>query len=439
MTADKRFRGTRYLAYRMKLMTALAKRPLIVAQITLSAMIIAAFLPTMAHAGAKGTGAIAKSARLGGDLNRTRFVADLSKPVDFNVFTLPNPYRVIIDLPTVKFHLPDGVGRNGKGLVTAFRYGLFAKGKSRIVIDVKSPVLVEKAFVVRANGEHPDRLVIDIVATSRAEFEKSQKQRRRRVASVGKQAMLLPVAPSLLSTGRPKGAKPVIVIDPGHGGIDSGAIGITKLKEKDIILAFSKALRKRLQKTGRYKVLMTREIDVYVPLRDRVRFARQNQCELFISVHADSAPGRSGRRATGGTVYTLSERGSDREARLLAKKENRSDIIAGVELPGKRDVVTDILIDLAQRETNNLSTAFATTLISSMRGATVMKPNAHKSAAFVVLKAPDVPSVLIELGYLTNRSDEKRLNSPAVRDRIAGAVTRAVNNYFSKRLARAPF
>jgi len=184
---------------------------------------------------------------------------------------------------------------------------------------------------------------------------------------------------------------------------------------------------------------MTRDIDVFVPLRDRVKIARRHRAELFISVHADSAPGRSGRAVTGGTVYTLSNRGSDREARLLAKKENRSDIIAGVELPSQKDVVTNILIDLAQRETNNLSVSFARSLIADMRRATEMKSRAHKSAAFVVLKAPDIPSVLVELGYLTNRADEARLKSSVTHHKIADAMVKAVDRYFRKRLARAPY
>ena len=394
---------------------------------------------TPASAAKKGTGAIAQSARIGGDASRTRFVTDLSEPVDFNVFTLPDPYRVIVDLPAVKFHLPDGLGRRGKGLVTAFRYGLFAADKSRIVIDVKSPVIIEKAYILPRSGKQPPRLILDMVATTRANFNNSRQRQKQRVSKKTDRIIIPPVAPSLLSTGRPKGTKPVIVIDPGHGGIDSGAIGITKTKEKHIILKVAKALRDRLRKTDRYKVVMTREIDVYVPLRDRVKISRRHKAELFISVHADSAPGRSGRKVTGGTVYTLSERGSDKEARLLASKENRSDIIAGVELPAEKDLVTSILIDLAQRETNNLSVSFARSLIADMRQATLMKNRAHKSAAFVVLKAPDVPSVLVELGYLTNREDEARLKSTVTHQKIARSMAKAVDRYFAKRLAHAPY
>ena len=387
----------------------------------------------------RGAGAIAKSARLGGDHRRTRFVTDLSEPVDFHVFTLDNPYRVIVDLPAVKFHMPDGLGRRGKGLVTAFRYGLFSADKSRIVIDVKAPIIVEKAYIMPKTADHPPRLVLDIVAATRAEFIKNRRRQKTHVAKKTDREFIPSIAPSLLSTGRPKGTKPVIIIDPGHGGIDSGAIGITKSKEKNIILSVGMMLRDRLRRTGRYKVVMTRETDVFVTLRDRVRIARRHRGELFISVHADSAPGRSGRKVTGGTVYTLSDRGSDREARLLAKKENRSDIIAGIDMSLQKDIVTNILIDLAQRETNNLSVAFARTLIKDMRPATEMRSNAHKSAAFAVLKAPDIPSVLVELGYLTNRTDEARLKSLASHARIADAMLKAVDRYFRKRIAQAPY
>jgi len=203
-----------------------------ISSVFIALIVLLACASSSVYAASKGHGAIAKSARLGGDATRTRFVTDLSKPVDFNVFTLPNPYRVIVDLPAVKFHLPDGVGRRGKGLVTAFRYGLFAADKSRIVIDVNSPVIVEKAYVLPATDGQPPRLILDIVATTQKGFEKARSRQKRRVSKKTDRIITPPVAPSLLSTGRPKGTRPVVVIDPGHGGIDSGAIGITKSKEK---------------------------------------------------------------------------------------------------------------------------------------------------------------------------------------------------------------
>ena len=386
---------------------------------------------------------LAKDARIGGDAERTRFVADLSKKVSFRVFTLADPYRVIVDMPDVRFQMPAGLGRKGKGLVTAYRYGLIAQGKSRIVIDVKAPVLVDKAFVLEARDGNPVRLVIDLAKTDRTKFlailakqpGPDATAKKSKVASVPLPA----AAPPALRKRRGGQSKPIVVIDPGHGGVDPGAISRSGLKEKDVVFDFAKMLRNEIAKRGRLRPIMTREIDVYVPLRERVALARRNGASLFISIHADSVPGRFSRKASGATVYTLSERASDSEARTLAAKENRSDIIAGVELPSESDEVTNILIDLAQRETKNLSITFAGTLLSGLKGETPLRKKSHRFAGFRVLKAPDVPSVLVELGYISNPNDAKRLKSREWRKEMAVTISRAVESYFSKRLARVPF
>jgi N-acetylmuramoyl-L-alanine amidase len=231
----------------------------------------------------------------------------------------------------------------------------------------------------------------------------------------------------------------VIVIDPGHGGIDPGAISKSGLKEKDMVFAFSKALRDILKKSGRYHVIMTRSVDSYISLRKRVDFGRQKNADLFISLHADSLRGRYAKSVAGATVYTLSEQASDEEAKALAAKENRSDIIAGVELPSESSDVTNILIELAQRETKNMSIGFADILLDSLDGKTKIRKKGRRYAGFRVLKAPDVPSVLLELGYMTHPEDVKRLKSAAWRVRVAGAVAKAVDTYFLKRTARNPF
>ena len=386
---------------------------------------------------------LAKDARIGGDAERTRFVADLSKKVSYRVFTLADPYRVIVDMPDVSFQMPAGLGRKGKGLVSAYRYGLIAPGKSRIVIDLKAPVLVDKAFVMKAKDGNPVRLVIDMAKIDRKTFlanlakqpAAEPKAKTSKVASVP----LPDAAPPVVRRRRGSGGKPIVVIDPGHGGVDPGAISRSGVKEKDVVFDFAKMLRNEINKRGRLKPIMTREIAVYVPLRERGAFARRNGASLFISIHADSVPGRFSRKASGATVYTLSERASDSEARALAAKENRSDIIAGVELPSKSDEVTNILIDLAQRETKNLSITFAGTLLSGLKGETPLRKKSHRYAGFRVLKAPDVPSVLVELGYISNPSDAKRLQSQKWREEMAVSVARAVESYFSKRMARVPF
>ncbi len=392
---------------------------------------------------------VARDARLGGDHKRTRFVADLSKAVNFRVFTLPDPYRVIVDLPEVKFKLPGGLGARGRGLVRAYRYGLFSAGKSRIVIDVKRPVLVDKAFIIEPQNGQPARFVVDLVPTDRLTFLANLDRQitetrfaRRRQDRAGRQARLR-MPPKLLPQGRRSrsNTRPVIVIDPGHGGIDGGALSKSGAKEKDIVLAFSKALRDALQATGRYDVIMTRQVDVFVPLRERVKFARQHRGALMLSIHADSLPRRKKRRwgkVRGTTIYTLSERASDEEAKALAHKENRSDIIAGVELPPETSPVTDILIDLAQRETKNHSVSLANLLIRSMRKVTKLNLQPHRFADLRVLKAPDVPSVLVELGYLTNKHDVRSLKSEAWRKKVAQAMTTAINEYFTQRVVIGP-
>ena len=373
--------------------------------------------------------AVAKDARLAGDRGRTRFIADLSKKVDVNVFSLADPYRVIVDLPEVNFQMPPGLGSEKRGLVTGYRYGLFAPGKSRIVIDVSGPFLVDKAFVLEARADQPARVVVDLVATDRTTF--LAKLRAARIPVVGS-------IPKLKPQAQATAAKPVVILDPGHGGIDPGTASADGITEKEVVLAFAKTLRQKLEAKGDFQVYLTREGDTFLALRERVEFAQSKGANLFVSIHADSFP-KHANEASGATVYTLSERASDDEAKELAAKENFSDAIAGVELPTDRDeVVANILIDLAQRETQNRSIVFARSVVGEMSAAELHRKSL-KSAGFRVLKSPDVPSVLLELGFLSNPDDEKRLTSEAWRGAMADKVGAAIDAYFAKRVARMPF
>jgi N-acetylmuramoyl-L-alanine amidase len=373
--------------------------------------------------------AVAKDARLAGDRGRTRFIADLSKKVDVNVFSLADPYRVIVDLPEVNFQMPPGLGSEKRGLVTGYRYGLFAPGKSRIVIDVSGPFLVDKAFVLEARADQPARLVVDLVATDRTTF--LAKLRAARIPVVGS-------IPKLKPQAQATAARPVVILDPGHGGIDPGTASADGVTEKEVVLAFAKTLRQKLEAKGDYQVYLTREGDTFLALRERVDFAQSKGANLFVSIHADSFP-KHANEASGATVYTLSERASDDEAKELAAKENFSDAIAGVELPTDRDeVVANILIDLAQRETQNRSIVFARSVVGEMSAAELHRKSL-KSAGFRVLKSPDVPSVLLELGFLSNPDDEKRLTSETWRAAMAEKVGAAIDAYFAKRVARMPF
>jgi N-acetylmuramoyl-L-alanine amidase len=373
--------------------------------------------------------AVAKDARLAGDRGRTRFIADLSKKVDVAVFSLADPYRVIVDLPEVSFQMPPGLGTEKRGLVTGYRYGLFAPGKSRIVIDVNGPFIVDKAFVLEARADQPARLVVDLVATDRKTF--LAKLREAKSTAVGSISHPEKTAVAVK-------AKPVVILDPGHGGIDPGTASADGITEKEVVLAFAKTLRQKLEAKGDYQVYLTREGDTFLALRERVEFAQGKGANLFVSIHADSFPKHTS-EASGATVYTLSEQASDDEAKELAAKENFSDALAGVDLPSDRDeVVANILIDLAQRETQNRSIVFAKSVVGEMTTADLHRKSL-KSAGFRVLKSPDVPSVLLELGFLSNPDDEKRLTSDTWRAAMAEKVVAAIDAYFARRVARMPF
>ena len=372
---------------------------------------------------------VASDLRIGGDDKQTRFVVDLNRKIDFAAFTLADPYRVVVDLPQVNFKLPAKAGTQSRGLIKAFRYGLIMQGGSRIVLDAKGPVRIEKAFVLDAAEGQPARLVLDLAAIDRAAFMRNISLQTRPAHNTGAK----PSEPSVKADGD---ARPLIVVDPGHGGIDNGTKGSGGELEKDIVLAFSQALREKLESGGKYRVAMTRVDDSFIQLSERVRFARTRGAALFISVHADALPRKEG-LAEGATVYTLSETASDAEAARLAEAENKADVIAGVDLTAEPNDVANILVDLAQRETKTFSMQFARTVVDEFKSAARMHKHPLKSAGFKVLTAPDVPSVLIELGYMSTKDDLKQLNSPAWRARTAQGVVKAVEAFFTPRVAGA--
>lgn len=371
---------------------------------------------------------VATDARVGGDGTQTRFVMDLDRKIDFHVFTLADPYRLVLDIPQVTFRLPPHAGENGRGLVKAFRFGLVMPGGSRMVFDLTRPARVDKAFVMAAAPGVPARLVLDLVTTDRESFLRTMKLEEK---FARKDEPPQPMPPP--ASGDPR---PLIVLDPGHGGIDTGTRAPDGESEKDIVLAFAKDLRDHLEKSGKYRVLMTRTDDTFVALPDRVQIARRAGASLFISIHADFLPHKEG-DAEGATVYTLSDKPSDPQAARVAAEENRADIIAGVNLRDEPDDVAGILLDLAQRETKTFSVQFAHKLVTDLKSATHLNKDPVRSAGFRVLRAPDVPSVLIELGYVSNKQDLRSLNSDGWRDRTADSIASAVNDYFASHLAGA--
>jgi N-acetylmuramoyl-L-alanine amidase len=384
-------------------------------------------------------------------------------------------------VPQIDFRLPIGAGATGRGLITAFRYGLVMPGGSRIVIDLTGPARIANTYMLDAANGQPPRLVLEFEQVDQATFTQSlgtesRPELRPTIANnppasvvpqvvVTPQAVVTPpqaaapqgaVAPQAAVTlqaavtppaavtsqaaaapkpAAPPDARPVVVIDPGHGGIDNGTQSGDET-EKDLVLGFGLALRDRLEKSGKYRVVMTRTDDTFIPLGDRVRIAHDQSAALFVSIHADALPRGEG-DAQGATIYTLSDKASDAEAERLAEAENRADAIGGVNLTEEPTEVADILIDLARRETRTFSNRFARLLMSDMKSTVRMHKHPLKSAGFKVLKAPDVPSVLVELGYVSNKSDLEHLVSETWRDRTVGAMAQAIDLFLAKRLATA--
>lgn len=401
---------------------------------------------------------VASDIRIAGDDKRARFIVDLDRRIELRAFLLANPSRVVVDIPQTTFRLPADAAQSGRGLIKAFRYGLVMPGGSRIVMDLKRPAKIEKAYVLDGENGQPPKLIVELGAVNRAAFMQA-------VAADARQAVALAATQTTAATlaaEAPKGvaradapgggssaadparpaadaadnARPVVVIDPGHGGIDHGTQAQSGESEKEIVLDFAKALRDRIEKGGKYRVVMTRDDDTFIPLAERVRIAQQHKAALFVSIHADALP-RGGSRVQGATVYTLSDKASDAEAAKLAEAENKADLIAGIDLTEEPADVADILIDLTRRETKAFSSRFAKTLVREMRGVARLHKNPLKSAGFRVLKAPDIPSVLLEIGYVSNKADLKLLVSESWRSKTVGSVAQAVDLFFGKRVVAA--
>jgi N-acetylmuramoyl-L-alanine amidase len=380
---------------------------------------------------------VVSDVRLAGDGKQTRFVLDLDKAIQFRAFALADPYRVVVDIPQVDFHLAAAAGVAGRGLIKAFRYGLVMPGGSRIVFDLTGPAKIANSYVVEAANGQPARLVLELEQVDHTTFVQSlAAETHPELKAAIADATAVVVAPGAAATPKPmEDLRPVIVIDPGHGGIDNGTQSGGK-SEKTLVLEFGLALRDRIEKSGKYRVVMTRTDDTFIPLADRVRIARNQSAALFVSIHADALPRREG-DAQGATIYTLSDRASDTEAERLAEAENKADAIGGVNLTEEPTDVADILIELAQRETRTFSNRFAHLLASEMKNTARMYKHPLKSAGFKVLKAPDVPSVLVELGYVSNKGDLEHLVSESWRSRTVGSMAQAIDAFFAKRLATA--
>ena len=439
---------------------------------------------------ARAADAVVMDVRAGIGADNARFALHLDRRVAFRMFTLAEPYRVVVDLPEVGWRLPAKPLPRKQGVFSSLRYGLFQPGNSRIVFEFVQPVRISDAYVTPGNGSAAYELVIETARTSHSNFLASVAKPPREIAGLRsrdavaqpkqaakqaapseptksrlealarrtaalvssanaaprapkpaagtaetlppqiaaqiEQANFLPMPPRRPGS-MPLSARPLVVIDPGHGGVDPGAQSRHGIYEKHVVLALSREIRRQLIATRRFRAEMTRDRDIFIRLRDRTAIARKKGADMFISVHADSIRNS---KVSGPSVYTLSEKASDKEAAELAERENKADLIAGMDLTHENADVANILIDLAQRESMNQSARFAGILVRELGNQTEVLPRPHRFAGFAVLKAPDLPSVLVETGFLSNRDDERRLTSKAYRRKLAGAIVAAIDRYF---------
>lgn len=384
-----------------------------------------------------------------------RFVIGLERQTEFQVFSLTNPNRVIVELPDVKLQLPLIAGDKPAGLVRSFRGGQTAPGKSRVVIDVAAPVIVERAAMERGTDGRTSRLVIDIAAVAGAKAEPPApaspvaKAMRAGASALGASAIsppaVMPPAPKAVKRPPARAQniyRPLIVLDPGHGGHDSGAQKFGTV-EKDVVLAFGKLLRDKLVASGRYRVLMTRDTDRFVDLDERREFAERHKAALFIAIHADYAS----TSASGATIYSLRENVAE-SLKRSTRSTVRQRVLSGSELkpikaeaPGEAGAVKSFLADLAQREVDSnkdRTSVFAQSVIEYMGRSTTLRDNPDRSAAFRVLKTAQVPAVLIELAYVTNQRDAQNLRSEEWRRKVSQSLMTAIDNYFSDHSTRVP-
>lgn len=389
--------------------------------------------------------------RYGGSTDKTRIVLDLNHKTDFRAFMLDKPYRLILDLPPAQWETYKSRFVQDGFAVKSYRSGTLDDGLTRIIFDIKHPVTIDDAFIVPKTDISKDRLVIDVTKSSVNVFngQLSRVFGNRNLAVAATADTRVRTYPAhgyaaarnnaVRETEKPveRPTSPIIrpskvytiVVDAGHGGQDPGAESFG-IKEKNITLAVARELRRQLEETGHYKVVMTRDSDVYITLKNRVEISRQVKGDLFVSIHADKI-NRTNVRGT--SFYTLSETASDKETEMLADSENNSGFVAGVDLSQESHDVADILLDLAMREKMNESNMFARMLSHALiRKNIQLLPNSHRSAGFAVLKAPDVPSVLIETGFISNENEAKLLTSGQFQQKIASAIVEGIDAYFRK-------
>jgi N-acetylmuramoyl-L-alanine amidase len=395
----------------------------------LVAAVMAVAVPLVGHSVATAAGEerlLAYGARIVGDDARTRIVIDFDRPPSFSIHYIANPERVVVDLPATAFGFP-AKDLEARGLFKDIRYGTMDGDSARIVLTATKPVRIGMAKVQADENGKGQRLVLEAEMTDKATFAELVKAQSWNEPEAGQTTSAIPA---------PEKAAPgdfIVAVDAGHGGIDTGAIGVdTKTQEKDVTLAFAKTLADRLNREPGIKAFLTRKDDSFLSLSERVQIARQNHAALFVSMHADTLRQKDIR---GATVYTISDKASDKLAADLADRENLSDQIAGKAAATEPPEVADILLDLTRRETQAFSISMAESVLASFKDQVGTINNPHRHAGFRVLQAPDVPSILLELGFLSNKEDEKLLLDDTWRAKMGDLLTEAVKHYHASMVA----
>ncbi len=339
------------------------------------------------------------------DPEKTRAVLDLDQRTDYQLFTLDNPPRVVIDLAKSSLDARLDFNEEHGGVIDGVRHGKPDNGTLRVVLDLETRSDV-RSFLLEPTGDYGYRLVVDLFSRDRA-----AKPAKTQVAMM-----------------QSEDRDVVIAIDAGHGGEDPGATGKSRTKEKDVVLAIARELKKSIDARPGMKGVLIRTGDYYIPLRDRFEKARKHRADLFVSIHADAFKNRN---VSGSSVFVLSSKGASSEfARRLAASENSSDLVGGVTLKGKDDMLASVLLDLSQSATMEASNAVADSVFGAMRSVGKTHKNRVEHANFMVLKSPDVPSILVETAFISNPKEEQRLKDPAWQRKTAKAITDGIQDYF---------
>ena len=370
---------------------------------------------------------VAFSGSIAGDTASTRFFLDFDQNLSVKTTYMDKPNRVIIDLDESVFNLGEENKLEPRGLISAVQFGRISQGRSRIVLTLAAPAEIIKSSLKKRLDEESYRFLLDMDSTDDETFANLLNEQKSKSQSTGN----LAVKGDRVAPVQKKEGRFTIVIDPGHGGIDGGAVGRNGAQEKDIVFSFAKVVRDKLKAAGPFDVLMTREEDKFMSLRDRLEFSRRAKADLFLSIHADSLRQRFVR---GSTIYTLSKKASDRLSEKLAETENSADLVAGLAVEEEVEAVADILVDLTTSETKRFSRRFSSLLVKNLGSEIRLIKNPQRSAAFGVLKAPEVPSVLLELGYLSNVEDERLLQTPKFKAKAGEAIAQSVLDFFQPRM-----